>query len=87
MRPGEKLYEELLNNNENTIITKHKKIKIAKVIEYDFDVINEHINRLIDMLYTENDFAVVKQMKLIVPEFKSQNSIYMTLDNDGYDET
>ncbi|HQB20700.1 MAG TPA: nucleoside-diphosphate sugar epimerase/dehydratase, partial [Bacteroidales bacterium] len=87
LRPGEKLYEELLNNNENTIITKHKKIKIAKVIEYDFDVINEHINRLIDMLYTENDFAVVKQMKLIVPEFKSQNSIYMTLDNDGYDET
>ncbi len=81
LRPGEKLYEELLNNNENTIITKHKKIKIAKVIEYDFDVINNHITQLISLIYNENDFEIVKQMKLIVPEFKSQNSIYVTLDN------
>lgn len=81
LRPGEKLHEELLNNNENTIVTKHKKIKIAKVIEYDFDTINERINKLINMIYIDNDFAVVNQMKQIVPEFKSQNSIYMTLDN------
>ncbi|MDD3280536.1 MAG: nucleoside-diphosphate sugar epimerase/dehydratase [Bacteroidales bacterium] len=86
LRPGEKLHEELLNNNENTIVTKHKKIKIAKVIEYDFDTINEHINTLINMIYIDNDFAVVNQMKQIVPEFKSQNSIYMTLDN-GNEET
>jgi FlaA1/EpsC-like NDP-sugar epimerase len=81
LRPGEKLHEELLNDNENTIVTKHKKIKIAKVIEYDFDTINEHINKLINMIYIDNEFAVVNQMKQIVPEFKSQNSIYMTLDN------
>ena len=85
LRPGEKLHEELLNNNENTIVTKHQKIKIAKVIEYDFDVINEHINKLIDMIYVDNDFAVVNQMKQIVPEFKSQNSVYMALDN-GHEE-
>ena len=80
LRPGEKLHEELLNNNENTIVTKHKKIKIAKVIEYDFDTINEHINTLINMIYIDNDFAVVNQMKQIVPEFKSQNSVYEELD-------
>ncbi len=85
LRPGEKLHEELLNNNENTIVTKHQKIKIAKVIEYDFDTINEHINKLIEMIYNENDFALVNQMKQIVPEFKSQNSVYMALDN-GHEE-
>ena len=85
LRPGEKLHEELLNNNENTIVTKHQKIKIAKVITYDFDFVKEEINALIQMIYQEDDFAIVKQMKKIIPEFKSQNSVYMTLDN-GQDE-
>lgn len=85
LRPGEKLHEELLNNNENTIVTKHQKIKIAKVIKYDFDIIKTDIDKLIEMVYEENDFAIVKQMKIIIPEFKSQNSVYMTLDN-GHDE-
>jgi FlaA1/EpsC-like NDP-sugar epimerase len=82
---GEKLHEELLNNNENTIVTKHQKIKIAKVIKYDFDIIKTDIDKLIEMIYEENDFAIVKKMKKIIPEFKSQNSVYMTLDN-GHDE-
>ncbi|NLJ83180.1 MAG: polysaccharide biosynthesis protein [Bacteroidales bacterium] len=81
LRPGEKLYEELLNNNENTITTKHQKIKIAKVIEYDFDAVNKEIEKLITLMYSDNDFDLVAQMKKIVPEFKSQNSIYVTLDN------
>lgn len=81
LRPGEKLYEELLNNNENTITTKHQKIKIAKVIEYDFDVVNKEIEKLITLMSSDNDFDLVAQMKKIVPEFKSQNSIYVTLDN------
>jgi FlaA1/EpsC-like NDP-sugar epimerase len=85
LRPGEKLHEELLNNNENTIVTKHQKIKIAKVIKYDFDIIKTDIDKLIEMIYEENDFAIVKKMKKIIPEFKSQNSVYMTLDN-GHDE-
>ncbi len=85
LRPGEKLHEELLNNNENTIVTKHQKIKIAKVIKYDFDLIKTDIDKLIEMIYEENDFAIVKKMKKIIPEFKSQNSVYMTLDN-GHDE-
>ncbi len=75
----------MLNNNENTIVTKHQKIKIAKVIKYDFDIIKTDIDKLIEMIYEENDFAIVKKMKKIIPEFKSQNSVYMTLDN-GHDE-
>ena len=51
LRPGEKLHEELLNNNENTIVTKHQKIKIAKVIKYDFDIIKTDIDKLIEMIY------------------------------------
>ena len=79
MRPGEKLYEELLANQENTIPTNHEKIMIAKVREYDFEVIKQEIALLLSQL-DDDPMEIVKQMKLIVPEFLSKNSVYETLD-------
>ncbi len=80
LRPGEKLYEELLANEENTIPTHHKQIMIAKVKEYDFDFISAKIQDLIDSFEKQDNKVIVKQMKLLVPEFKSNNSIYEELD-------
>jgi len=82
LRPGEKLYEELLATKENTIETKNKKIKIAKVREYDFAEILQQTEELIDLTNCNNNMKIVKQMKNMVPEFKSQNSIFKTLDED-----
>ncbi|MCL2132119.1 MAG: polysaccharide biosynthesis protein [Lentimicrobiaceae bacterium] len=82
LRPGEKLYEELLATKENTIETKNKKIKIAKVREYDFSEIESQIEELINLIHCNNNMNLVRQMKNIVPEFKSQNSVYKTLDED-----
>ncbi len=80
LRPGEKLYEELLNDLENTIPTHHEKIMIAKVREYDFTTIDKHIDELIKLSCDYKDRHVVIKMKEIVPEFKSNNSIYEELD-------
>ena len=80
LRPGEKLYEELLNDLENTIPTHHDKIMVAKVREYDFEVVNQHIEELIDLSCKYKDRQVVVKMKEIVPEYKSNNSIYEELD-------
>jgi len=63
LRPGEKLFEELLNKEEEVIPTHNKKILIAKVIEYDFDTIDSNINFLIDLALKNEDVEVVKQMK------------------------
>jgi FlaA1/EpsC-like NDP-sugar epimerase len=82
LRPGEKLYEELLATKENTIETKNKKIKIAKVREYDFGEIQLQIDELIALIHCNENMKIVKQMKNMVPEFKSQNSIFKTLDED-----
>ena len=81
LRPGEKLYEELLNDLENTIPTHHDKIMVAKVREYDFNLIQKNINELIELCCAYKDRQVVVKMKQIVPEFKSNNSIYEELDN------
>lgn len=81
LRPGEKLYEELLNNEENTIPTHHEKIMIAKVIEYDFEAVKEHITELIQLFDDQNNEAIVKKMKAIVPEYISNNSVYEVLDS------
>lgn len=80
LRPGEKLYEELLNNAENTIPTYHEKIMIATVREYEFAAVQNDINDLIDL--AEKHFLVetVIKLKQIVPEFISNNSIYQKLD-------
>lgn len=80
LRPGEKLFEELLNKEEEVIPTHNKKILIAKVVEYDFERVSESILQLILLAKENNDENVVKQMKRIVPEFISNNSIYESID-------
>lgn len=82
LRPGEKLYEELLNNSENTINTYHEKIMIAKVREYDFIEINERIGQLIASAQEHYLTPTVAIMKHLVPEFISKNSAYEQLDKD-----
>lgn len=80
LRPGEKLYEELLNDQENTIPTHHSQIMIARVKAYDFPVISKNICELINLFDNQDNRAMVSKMKEIVPEFKSNNSIYEELD-------
>ncbi|HNW68445.1 MAG TPA: nucleoside-diphosphate sugar epimerase/dehydratase [Bacteroidales bacterium] len=80
LRPGEKLYEELLANKENTIETPNAKIMIAKVRSYSYMEISEQINELIAMK-NDDEFAIVKKMKDIVPEYASKNSKFETLNH------
>jgi len=80
LRPGEKLYEELLANKENTLPTYHSQIMIAKLKEYDINKILPEINILIEKAETNDKFNIVKKMKEIVPEFISKNSVYEILD-------
>ena len=81
LRHGEKLYEELLNVKELTKPTYHEKIMIATVREYDYDEVNERIQKLIDVSYTYDQMKIVAAMKDIVPEFVSKNSCFEVLDN------
>lgn len=81
LRPGEKLYEELLNDLENTLTTHHEKIMIAKVRENCFEEVKSQLDTLFEMVNTQQSTNIVRQMKVIVPEFKSQNSIYESLDH------
>ena len=80
LRPGEKLYEEVLSNEENTLPTDHPKIKVAKVREYDYDTICNYEKELLELSFTHDDMLIVKKMKEIVPEYKSQVSKYEILD-------
>ncbi len=80
LRPGEKIYEELLNDGENTLPTHHHKIMIGKVRQYHFETVSEHVNELIALYENQNMMEIVSKMKTIVPEFKSKNSIYEQLD-------
>ena len=80
LRPGEKLYEELLNKEEKTLPTHHEKIKIARVIPCSWET-RMDIEELINMSIVESNDELVKKMKLLVPEFKSKNSRYEKLDN------
>ena len=81
LRPGEKLYEELLNSKENAIPTHHPRILIAKVREYNAGEVAHQIEELIRLAGSGHEKEVVRKMKAIVPEFKSQNSIFEELDN------
>ncbi len=87
LRPGEKLYEELLNNSENTLPTYHPKIMIAKVSSLNFDEIALKINKFASPISKQDNLQVVKIMKEIVKEFISQNSIYETLDHEKIELT
>jgi len=80
LRDGEKLYEEVLSDEEVSLPTFHKKIKIARVREYDYADVSRQINALIDMARNSTDMDIVRGMKNIVPEFKSQHSKYEALD-------
>lgn len=80
LRAGEKLYEEVLNELEGTKPSFHKKIRIAEVREYDYDEVSKEINDLIATSKQYDDMATVKKMKEIVPEYKSNNSVYEVLD-------
>lgn len=80
LRPGEKLYEELLASNENTMPTHHKQILIGKVRQYTFSDVESFINELIELFNTQDNKRIVAKMKDIVPEFVSNNSIYESLD-------
>jgi FlaA1/EpsC-like NDP-sugar epimerase len=81
LRPGEKLYEELLNDEENTTQTYHDKILIAKVRDVSFDLVYQSTIELENILNTSNDeMQLVSKMKELVPEYISNNSIYEKLD-------
>lgn len=80
LRAGEKLYEEVLNDKESTKPSFHEKIRIANVREYDYSEVERDIEELIEVSKQYDDMITVKKMKEIVPEFKSNNSVYEALD-------
>ncbi|MDB5209329.1 MAG: polysaccharide biosynthesis protein [Sediminibacterium sp.] len=81
LRPGEKLHEELLTTEENTIPTYHDQILIARVREYDYAEVEEDINILIGLIGSvKSETEIVKMMKKMIPEYLSNNSIYESLD-------
>ena len=80
LREGEKLYEEVLNEEEGTKPSFHKKIRIAEVREYDYEQVKKDIDQLIEISKHYDNMATVRKMKEIVPEYKSNNSIYEQLD-------
>ncbi len=83
LRPGEKLYEELLNTGENTLPTYHPKIMKASVIKVKHSTVAAHLHDLMEKMRGNADsFTLVSKMKQIVPEYISQNSVYSILDKD-----
>ena len=82
LRPGEKLFEELLNDSEITEQTPHEKIKMAKVRKYCFTDILSQIDEIIDLAKDNKNRQLVKAMKMLVPEFVSKNSEFEVLDKD-----
>jgi FlaA1/EpsC-like NDP-sugar epimerase len=80
LRPGEKLYEEVLNELEGTKPTFHEKIRIAEVREYDYEKVRQEIDELVAIAKQYDNMETVKKMKMMVPEYKSNNSVYEELD-------
>ncbi len=81
LRPGEKLFEELLADAENTLPTHHSQILIGKVREYAYDEVSQIIEELIKLFDAQNNDKIVQRMKDLVPEFKSNNSVFEKLDS------
>jgi FlaA1/EpsC-like NDP-sugar epimerase len=82
LRPGEKLYEEVLNELENTKPTFHEKIRIAQVREYDYEEVNKAIEDLVETAKLYDNMETVRKMKKMVPEYKSNNSVYEEIDRE-----
>lgn len=80
LRAGEKLYEEVLNDEEGTLPSFNPKIRIAKVREYDYEQVNTDVMELVSISHTYDEMNIVRKMKQMVPEFKSKNSVYAELD-------
>lgn len=87
LRPGEKLYEELLANEENTMATHHPKIMIAKVREHEFSVVQEQIAEVVKFYERGEEERMVIEMKKMVPEYKSKNSVFEKLDQPAFKKT
>lgn len=82
LRPGEKLYEELLNDKEKTTSTRNNKIMIAKVRTYDLEAVLEHLRQLRELTTLGQYHDIVAEMKRMVPEYKSQNSVWASIDKE-----
>ena len=82
LRPGEKLYEELLNDKENTVKTDNEKIMIAQVRKYDYLDVCNNIDNIIELAQSGNIHDMVKGMKQFVPEYKSMHSEYENIDHE-----
>lgn len=80
LRDGEKLYEEVLNDEEQTKPTSHPKIMVAQVRKYPYEFALANEVELLELSHNADDMAIVKKMKEIVPEYKSQHSKYQELD-------
>lgn len=81
LRPGEKLYEELLNDKETTLPTEHEKITVAQVRSYDFEEVCDKMKSTIDAAYTVDIPSTIRSMKELIPEFRSQNSPWEVFDD------
>jgi FlaA1/EpsC-like NDP-sugar epimerase len=81
LRPGEKLYEELLSTAENTLPSFHEKIRIAKIREYDYRQVEQDIEELIALAHQFNPMDIVRKMKAIVPEYKPNHTVYAILND------
>lgn len=82
LRPGEKLYEELLNDKETTTATINEKIMIATVTKYDYEQVETAINEIIALAASGNTHEMIKAMKLFIPEYRSNNSEFETIDRE-----
>lgn len=80
LRPGEKLYEELLGSSENTLPTHHPRIMIAKVSPLDHELLEKKLNELVAVWQTNDNFKIVALLKEIVPDYRSNNSVFEALD-------
>ncbi len=83
LRPGEKLYEELLTNNENTLLTHHPKIMRARVSTLSYEQVCQYIDELSELIVESDEYTLVAKMKQMVPEFVSNNSVFEKLDKKG----
>jgi FlaA1/EpsC-like NDP-sugar epimerase len=82
LRPGEKLYEEVLSSEETTLPTGHQQIMIAKVRDYEWESVEQWVNELVDLFKEQNNHALVAKLKSFIPEYLSQNSEFESLDKN-----